>query len=74
VGVVEKDNAAACFCFLNYLAFIRPKADRAVSILSMGYEPRASQVQSSYLSPIMHFALCKEQQHSQKQEFFVIMV
>jgi hypothetical protein len=22
----------------------------------------------------MHFALCKEQQHSQKQEFFVIMV
>jgi hypothetical protein len=28
-----------------------------------------SQVKSSYLSPIMHFALCKEQQHSQKQEF-----
>jgi hypothetical protein len=22
----------------------------------------------------MHFALCKEQQHSQKQEFFVIVV
>jgi hypothetical protein len=22
----------------------------------------------------MHFALCKEQQHSQKQEFFVILV
>jgi hypothetical protein len=22
----------------------------------------------------MHFALCKEQQHSQKHEFFVIMV
>jgi hypothetical protein len=27
------DNAAACSCFLNYLAFLRPAADRAVSIL-----------------------------------------
>jgi hypothetical protein len=23
---------------------------------------------------MMHFALCKEQQHSQKQDFFVILV
>jgi hypothetical protein len=29
----NKDNAAACLCFLNYLAFLRPEADRAVSIL-----------------------------------------
>jgi hypothetical protein len=27
------DNAAACLCFLIYLAFLRPAADRAVSIL-----------------------------------------
>jgi hypothetical protein len=26
----KKDN---CLCFLNYLAFLRPAADRAVSIL-----------------------------------------
>jgi hypothetical protein len=26
----KKDNAAACLCFLNYLAFLRPAADRAV--------------------------------------------
>jgi hypothetical protein len=30
---IRKDNAAACLCFLNYLAFLRPAADRAVSIL-----------------------------------------
>jgi hypothetical protein len=29
----KKNNAAACLCFLNYLAFLRPAADRAVSIL-----------------------------------------
>jgi hypothetical protein len=29
----KKDYAAAFFCFLNYLAFLRPAADRAVSIL-----------------------------------------
>jgi hypothetical protein len=29
----KKDNAAACLCFLNYLAFLRPAASRAVSIL-----------------------------------------
>jgi hypothetical protein len=28
-----KNNAAACLCFLNYLAFLRPAADRAVSLL-----------------------------------------
>jgi hypothetical protein len=27
------DNAAACLCFLNYLAFLRPAADRALSVL-----------------------------------------
>jgi hypothetical protein len=32
----KKDNAAASFCFLNYLAFLRPAADRAVSILTPG--------------------------------------
>jgi hypothetical protein len=29
------DNAATCSCFLNYLAFIRPAADRAVPILPL---------------------------------------
>jgi hypothetical protein len=29
----KKDNAAACLCNLNYLAFLRPAADRAVHIL-----------------------------------------
>jgi hypothetical protein len=29
----RNNNAAACLCFLNYLAFLRPIADRAVSIL-----------------------------------------
>jgi hypothetical protein len=29
----KKDNAAACLCFLNYLAFLRPAAVRTVSIL-----------------------------------------
>jgi hypothetical protein len=29
----KKDNAAACLCFVNYLAFLRPAADQAVSIL-----------------------------------------
>jgi hypothetical protein len=29
----QKDNAAACLCFLNYLALLRPAADRAVSVL-----------------------------------------
>jgi hypothetical protein len=29
----KKDNAAACLCFLNYLAFLQPAADRAVYIL-----------------------------------------
>jgi hypothetical protein len=29
----KKDNAAACLCFLIYLAFFRPEADRAASIL-----------------------------------------
>jgi hypothetical protein len=29
----KKDNAAACLCFLNCLAFLRPAADRAVFIL-----------------------------------------
>jgi hypothetical protein len=26
------------------------------------------------ITTLMHFALCKEQQHIQKQDFFVIMV
>jgi hypothetical protein len=29
----QKDNAAACLCFLNYLAFFRPVADRTDSVL-----------------------------------------
>jgi hypothetical protein len=29
----KKVNAAACLCFLKYLVFLRPAADRAVSIL-----------------------------------------
>jgi hypothetical protein len=29
----QKDNAAAGLCFRNYLAFLRPAADRAVPIL-----------------------------------------
>jgi hypothetical protein len=27
------DNAGTCLCYLNYLAFLQPAADRAVSIL-----------------------------------------
>jgi hypothetical protein len=33
------DNAAACLCFLNYLAFLRPAADWAVSILPWVVSP-----------------------------------
>jgi hypothetical protein len=29
----KKDNAVACMCFLNYLAFLRPAADWVVSVL-----------------------------------------
>jgi hypothetical protein len=32
------------------------------------------QANSTYLSPTMHFLFCKEQQHSQKQDYFVILV
>jgi hypothetical protein len=32
----------------------------------------SSQVKSSYYSPIIHFELFKEQQHSQKQDFLVL--
>jgi hypothetical protein len=32
--VTKKDNAATFLCFLNNLAFLRPAADRAISILS----------------------------------------
>jgi hypothetical protein len=94
----KKNN---CLCFLNYLAFLRPAADRAVSIqrlnppitsiwvivlvlwvttfLSpakrhMAWFKHIQEVKSSYLSPIIYFALCTEQQHSQKQDNFVIMV
>jgi hypothetical protein len=35
----KKDNAAACLNFLNYLAFLRPAADRAVSILPWVVSP-----------------------------------
>jgi hypothetical protein len=38
----KKDNAAACLCFLNYLAFLRPAADRAVSILPWVASPGRS--------------------------------
>jgi hypothetical protein len=34
-GNTKKDNAAARFCFLNYLAFLPPEADRAISILPL---------------------------------------
>jgi hypothetical protein len=37
--VTKKDN---CLCFLNYLAFLRPAADRAVSILPWVYSPRGA--------------------------------
>jgi hypothetical protein len=32
-GNKKKDNALAMFCLLNYLVFLRPAADRSVSIL-----------------------------------------
>jgi hypothetical protein len=32
------------------------------------------QVKLSYFLSILRFALCKEQQHSQKQEFYAFMV
>jgi hypothetical protein len=38
----KKDNAAACLCFLNYLAFLRPAADWAVSILPWVVSPGRS--------------------------------
>jgi hypothetical protein len=38
----NNDNAAACLCFLNYLAFLRPAADRAVSILPWVLSPGRS--------------------------------
>jgi hypothetical protein len=38
----KKDNAAACLCFLNYLAFLRPAADRAVSLLPWVVSPGRS--------------------------------
>jgi hypothetical protein len=38
----KKDKAAACLCFLNYLAFLRPAADRAVSILRSVVSPGRS--------------------------------
>jgi hypothetical protein len=33
------DNAAACSCFLNYLAFLRQATDRAVSVLPWVVSP-----------------------------------
>jgi hypothetical protein len=38
----KNDNAAACLCFLNYLAFLRLAADRAVSILPWVVSPGRS--------------------------------
>jgi hypothetical protein len=38
----KKDKAAACLYFLNYLAFLRPAADRAVSILPWVVSPGRS--------------------------------
>jgi hypothetical protein len=38
----KKDNAAACLCFLNYLASLRPAADRAASILPWIVSPGRS--------------------------------
>jgi hypothetical protein len=38
----KKDNAAACLCFLKNLAFLRPAADRADSILSWVVSPGRS--------------------------------
>jgi hypothetical protein len=35
----KKDDAAACLCFLNYLAFLRPAADRVVFILPWVVSP-----------------------------------
>jgi hypothetical protein len=32
-GNNKKDNDAARLCFLNYLSFLQPAVDRAVSIL-----------------------------------------
>jgi hypothetical protein len=32
-GKQKIDNSAVCLCFLNFLAFLRPAADRAVSVL-----------------------------------------
>jgi hypothetical protein len=29
----KNDNAVACFCFLNYLAFLGPEADRTDAAL-----------------------------------------
>jgi hypothetical protein len=34
-GNINNNNAAVCLCFPNYLAFLRPAADRAVYILPL---------------------------------------
>jgi hypothetical protein len=41
-GLLQKEKAAACLCFLNYLAFLRPAADRALSILPWVVSPGRS--------------------------------
>jgi hypothetical protein len=35
----QADNAAACLCFLKYLSFLWPAADRAVSIIPWVVSP-----------------------------------
>jgi hypothetical protein len=37
----KKVNAAACLCFLKYLALLRPEADRTDSIIPLGCKPRS---------------------------------
>jgi hypothetical protein len=45
------DNAAACLCFLNYLAFLRPAADRALSILPWCFYVVVYNYEASSLPP-----------------------
>jgi hypothetical protein len=57
----KKDNSVACFCFLIYLAFLRPAADWSVFILRICTErqidKRANQTKTMGLVPPLSFRI-----------------
>jgi hypothetical protein len=56
VATTKKDNF---WCFLNYLSFLRPAADRAVSILSLAVSRGRSY---GFLWAVRLFKKCEEGQ------------